>query len=94
MMIGDNPGVRLVLQFWSFYRKESDMDKMSKILFILWMVLAVASFVAAWFAPLWIAIIGWVFGAMNITIILAWASATIRGVIEVKNNEQKTGENV
>lgn len=56
----------------------------------MWIVLALASFVCAWFTPLWISLILWVFGAENIAIILAWVVSVLEGR-KVMNNEQNSG---
>lgn len=41
------------------------MTKLAKILMIIWGVLAILSFVSAFFAPLYFKIIGLVFGSLN-----------------------------
>ena len=41
------------------------MTKLAKILMIIWGVLAILSFVSAFFAPLYFKIIGLVFGTLN-----------------------------
>lgn len=43
-----------------------------KILLIIWALLAITSFVASFFAPLVVKIIGLVFGGVNIVVILTW----------------------
>ena len=55
------------------------MDKLSQILFTLWMLLAVVVFVGAFFivAPLFFMIVNLVFGVLNLSIIVCWISATI-----------------
>lgn len=47
------------------------MSKFSKILMIIWGVLAILSFVSAFFAPLYFMIVGLVFGGMNMLVILS-----------------------
>ena len=67
------------------------MDKLSKVLFIIWMVLAVASFVAAFFVPVfWVKAISVSFGIVNMAIVLSWISATIQAKKEY--NKEKTKE--
>lgn len=56
------------------------MNKLTKVLFIIWAILAVASFVAGFYAPMWIKIIEVVFGIFNIAILLAWGTAAIQEV--------------
>jgi len=60
------------------------MDKLTKILMVIWVVLAIASFTASFWAPLVIKIIGIVFGAMNLMIIGSWVTATIQAKIKYR----------
>lgn len=61
------------------------MNKMTKILFAMWIILAIACFVGAFFTPvLWIKVLGLVFGAENMMIILAWVIAMFQGMVENK----------
>lgn len=62
------------------------MDKLSKILFLVWIVLAIASFVASFWAPIVIKIIGLVFGSMNLMIIGSWVIATLQALNNKKND--------
>jgi len=56
------------------------MDKTSKWLFLIWAVLAIAAFVGAFFtSPIWVKLIGFLFGAENIMILLSWIIAVIQG---------------
>lgn len=64
------------------------MDKMTKVLFIVWCVLAVAAFAASFFCPLIPKIIGIVFGGMNLLIIGAWISSIIEGRKEYKEQQK------
>lgn len=49
------------------------MDKVTKTMFIIWAVLAVAAFVAAFFAsPFWVKLLGWVFGLDNLILIFSY----------------------
>jgi preprotein translocase subunit SecF len=67
------------------------MTKTSKILFIIWIMLAIACFVGAFFTPVvWAKVIGLVFGGMNSLIILTWILTAIQGVIE--NKKLNSGE--
>ena len=52
-------------------------SKLTIVLMILWAVLAVASFVSGWFAPLFWGIVNWVFGGLNLMIIGSWVISTI-----------------
>ena len=61
------------------YKKEKNMDKLTKILMIVWAALAVASFVGSFFVPLIPKIIGIVFGAYNFIIMGVWAASLIQG---------------
>lgn len=62
------------------------MDKLSKILFLAWIALAIASFVASFWAPIVIKIIGLVFGSMNLMIIGSWVIATLQALNNKKND--------
>ena len=62
------------------------MDKLSIILFLLWIALAIASFVASFWAPIVIKIIGLVFGSMNLMIIGSWVIATLQALNNKKND--------
>ena len=50
-------------------------NKFSMILFLVWMVLAIASFVASFWAPLFFKVLGIVFGSFNLMIIGSWVIA-------------------
>lgn len=64
---------------------------MTKILFAAWLILAIACFVGAFFTPvLWVKVLGIVFGAENMMIILAWVIGLVQGVVE--NKRLKSGE--
>ena len=61
------------------------MNKMTKILFAMWLILAIACFVGAFFTPvIWIKVLGLVFGAENMMIILAWIIGMVQGMVENK----------
>jgi hypothetical protein len=47
------------------------MSKFSKILMGIWGVLAILSFVSAFFAPIYFMIVGLVFGGLNMLVILS-----------------------
>ena len=75
-----------------FYKKEKYMDKLSKILMMVWMVLAIASFVCSFLAPLLIKIVGIVFGSLNLMIIGSWVISLIQGIAQarrLKEEEEK-----
>jgi len=63
------------------------MDKLTKILMVIWVVLAIASFTASFWAPLVIKIIGIVFGAMNLMIIGSWVVSLRQGRKEYKRQQ-------
>ena len=62
------------------------MEKVSSVLLFVWMVLAVASFVASFWAPLFFEVLGLVFGGFNMLTILSWTISTIQ---ERKRNKAK-----
>ena len=62
------------------------MNKLGKVLFIIWMVLAVLSFVVSFWAPLFFEVLGLVFGGFNMLTILSWTISTIQ---ERKRNKAK-----
>ena len=62
-------------------------NKVTKILFTIWTVLAVAAFVAGFWAPVWIKVIDIVFGSFNLLIIGSWLSAIIQGRREYKKQQ-------
>lgn len=61
-----------------FIKRKSDMEKVSSVLLFVWMVLAVASFVASFWAPLFFKVLGLVFGGFNMLTILSWTISTIQ----------------
>lgn len=48
------------------------MNKVSKIILFVWAVLALISFVSAFWAPLYFKIIGIAFGSLNMVTIITW----------------------
>lgn len=67
------------------------MDKLSKVLFVLWIVLAIASFVGAfWIVQPVLRGVSIAFGILNMMIVLSWISATIKAAKE--NKKQKKME--
>ena len=48
------------------------MNKMSKIMMGIWAVLAIVSFICAFFCPIFPKIIGIAFGGLNIITIMTW----------------------
>ena len=69
------------------------MTKMSKIMFALWIFLALAAFVGAFFTPvMWIKVINVVFGGLNSLVILSWVLAAIQAKLEYRKH-QKGSEN-
>lgn len=68
------------------------MDKFSMILFTIWMVLAVASFVCNFFIPVtFVRVLGWVFGSLNLLIVISWVTAYFKekAALKKSNKEQK-----
>ena len=61
------------------------MNRFTYILMIIWGCLAILSFGCAFFAPLFIKIIGLTFGGMNILIILAWVITYLQSLLLEKN---------
>lgn len=61
------------------------MNKLAKILTGTWGVLALVSFISAFFAPLYFKIIGIVFGVLNLMIILAWVITYLQDLFIKKN---------
>lgn len=62
-------------------------NKVTKMLLTIWTVLAVAAFVAGFWAPIWIKVIDIVFGSFNLLIIGSWLSALIQGRKEYKKQQ-------
>lgn len=48
------------------------MNKVNKIILLVWAILALISFVSAFWAPLYFKIIGIVFGSLNMITIITW----------------------
>ena len=48
------------------------MNKVNKIILLVWAILALISFVSAFWAPLYFKIIGIAFGSLNIITIITW----------------------
>lgn len=60
------------------------MNKTTKILLGIWIVLAILSFIVSFWAPLFIMIVGLVFGSMNLLIIGALFSTFIEGLFQAR----------
>ena len=61
------------------------MSKLSKFLFVLWIVLAIAAFVGAfWIAQPVLRGISIAFGIINMMIVMSWISATVKTIKENK----------
>ena len=56
------------------------MTKLGKIMLIIWGVLALLSFVSAFWAPLYFKIIGIAFGALNVMILLTLVISYFQGL--------------
>lgn len=48
------------------------MEKTGKIMLLIWVILALISFVSSFWAPLYFKIIGLIFGGVNVIVILTW----------------------
>lgn len=69
------------------------MDKFSMILFTIWMVLAVASFVCNFFIPVtFVRVLGWVFGSLNLLIVISWVTAYFKEKAALKNSNKEQKE--
>ena len=69
------------------------MNKFSMILFILWMVLAVASFVCNFFIPVtFIKVLGFVFGGFNLLIINSWVITYFQGLKAARELKKMEGK--
>ena len=93
MMIGFTPGVLIMSALCApLLRKERDMSKLSKILFGLWIVLAIAAFVGAFFAtPAIVRTLGIIFGILNMTLIMSWTASLIQAKKEYKKQKEMEG---
>ena len=82
----DDPAFAFVSRSDTFYeKKEVVMSRFTKWLFAVWIMLAIACFVGAFFTPvMWIKVIGLVFGGLNSLVILSWGLAAIQAMIENK----------
>lgn len=69
------------------------MSKMTKIMLGIWAVLAIVSFICAFFCPLFPKIIGIAFGVLNLSVILTLVITYFQGLYW-KNKIQKESENV
>lgn len=56
------------------------MSKFSKILFLIWCILALVCFVSSFWAPLYFKIIGLAFGGINVLIILSLVITYFQGL--------------
>lgn len=83
-----NPPLALSSTFGPFYRK-SIMNRFSRVLFGLWIALAVAAFIGAFFTPIiWIKVINVVFGGLNSLVILSWGLAAIQAKLEYRKHQK------
>lgn len=76
------------------YPKRESMNKMSKWLLGIWMILAVLSFVVSFWAPLFIKVVGIVFGSLNLMIIGSLVITYFQGLAQgrkLKELEEKEG---
>ena len=61
-------------------KKKKSMSKMSKIMLGIWAVLAIVSFICAFFCPLFPKIIGIAFGVLNLSVILTLVITYFQGL--------------
>ena len=69
------------------------MNRFSKIMLGIWAVLAIVSFICAFFCPIFPKIIGIAFGVLNLSVILTLVITYFQGLYW-KNKVQKESENV
>ena len=67
------------------------MDGFSKIMLGIWAVLAIVSFICAFFCPLFPKIIGLAFGALNLGVIITLVVAYFQGLNWKKKLEKNNG---
>ena len=67
------------------------MSKMSKIMTGIWAVLAIVSFICAFFCPLFPKIIGLAFGALNLGVIITLVVAYFQGLYWKKKLNKDDG---
>lgn len=61
------------------------MNRFSRVLFGLWIALALAAFIGAFFTPvMWLKVINVVFGGLNSLVIFSWGLSAIQAMIENK----------
>lgn len=69
------------------------MSKLSKVLFALWIVLAIVCFVCAFFTmPVFVRALGIIFGILNLSIIMSWGTAVLAARKEYKKQKKLLGE--
>lgn len=66
------------------------MNKMTKIMLGIWAVLAIVSFICAFFCPIFPKIIGIAFGVLNLSVIITLVIAYFQGLYW-KNKLEKDG---
>ena len=67
------------------------MSKMTKIMMGIWAVLAIISFICAFFCPLFPKIIGLAFGALNLGVIITLVVAYFQGLYWKKKLNKDDG---
>lgn len=68
------------------------MNKLSKIMLLVWGVLALVSFISAFFAPLYFKIIGLIFGTLNIMVILSLVITWLQGIYYSNKIKKEFGD--
>lgn len=68
------------------------MTKLGKIMLIIWGVLALLSFVSAFWAPLYFKILGITFGALNVMILLTLVISYFQGLYYSNKMKKEFGD--
>lgn len=85
----------IVSQNLHLYRKRNIMEsRITKILMMVWAVLALASFVSGWFAPLFWGIVNWTFGGLNLMVIGSWTIATLAAKRALRKQQKINAEQI
>ena len=69
-------------------------SRITKILMMVWAVLALASFVSGWFAPLFWGIVNWTFGGLNLMVIGSWTIATLAAKRALRKQQKINAEQI
>ena len=66
--------------YYTYSRKKIDVNRFSKIMLGIWAVLAIVSFICAFFCPIFPKIIGIAFGVLNLSVILTLVITYFQGL--------------